>query len=103
MRHRVNLATSAAVGLGLALTFVSTPASALSLGRLAPDRDAREARSGVHKVDLVTKCWETRNGRRRCRVFYVNPAKLWNPDRYPVGSTEWWRAMDRSGRGGSRF
>ncbi len=22
------------------------------------------------------------------------------PDHYPVGSNEWWRAMDRNGRGG---
>ena len=23
-----------------------------------------------------------------------------SPDHYPVGSNEWWRAMDREGRGG---
>lgn len=54
------------------------------------------------KVDLVTQCWRTPSGKRRCRTVYVNPARLWNPDRYPVGSTEWWRAMDQQGRGGYR-
>jgi hypothetical protein len=60
------------------------------------------APSAVTKVDLVTKCWRTPSGRHRCRTFYVNPYRAWNPDRYAVGSTEWWRAMDRQGRGGYR-
>ncbi|MDX2205926.1 MAG: hypothetical protein NW223_24465 [Hyphomicrobiaceae bacterium] len=60
------------------------------------------AEPAVTKVDLVTKCWRTPSGRHRCRTVYVNPYRAWNPDRYPVGSTEWWRAMDRQGRGGYR-
>lgn len=97
MRQRMLLAITTALGLGLG--FSATPAAALSLGGIAA---APHGPAGVHKIDLVTKCWETPSGRRRCRTVYVNPSKLWNPNRYPVGSTEWWRAMDRNGSGGYR-
>lgn len=98
MRQRTLLAVTTALGLGIVLAVPAAPASALSLGGTAPATDTRV----VQKIDLVTKCWETPSGRRRCRTVYVNPSKLWNPNRYPVGSTDWWRAMDRNGSGGYR-
>lgn len=70
-------------------------APAGSIGKLS-------AGSEITKVDLVTKCWRTPSGKHRCRTVYVNPARLWDPNRYAVGSTEWWRAMDRQGLGGYR-
>lgn len=73
-------------------------AEAASPGRIGRPSAASE----VTQIDLVTKCWRTSSGRERCRTFYVNPNKIWNPDRYRVGSTEWWRAMDRRGSGGYR-
>lgn len=96
MRTRVMLpAPVAALALGLLSGAVSA-APAAPAGLRGPQSSALE------KVDLVTKCWETPSGRRRCRTVYVNAYKYNNPNRYPVGSTEWWRAMDRNGSGGYR-
>lgn len=100
--HWLPRAVLTGLAVGLAAYTLSGPALAGPVGPGARIAEAPAA-AGLHKVDLVTRCWETRSGRRRCRVFYVNPHKLWNPDRYPVGSTEWWRAMDRAGRGGTRY
>ncbi len=99
MRQQTLLTLTTALGISLVLGLPAESASALSPGRTAL---AIDARTDVQKIDLVTKCWETPSGRRRCRTVYVNPSKLWNPNRYPVGSTEWWRAMDRNGSGGYR-
>jgi hypothetical protein len=92
--------TVAALALALAgATSLATTASAAPLGLGQSDAGTRSA---IEKIELVTKCWETPSGRRRCKTFYVNAYKYNNPNRYPVGSTEWWRAMDRNGSGGYR-
>ena len=96
MRLRAVLiaAACAVASVGLAGTVYAAPPS-LQDGR--PNGGAV-----LEKVELVVKCWETPSGRRRCRTVYVNPYTYNNPKRYPVGSTEWWRAMDRNGSGGYR-
>jgi hypothetical protein len=87
-----------AAGSAAVVGFAASAASA------APTLGAKAAQGGslVDKVELVVKCWETPSGRRRCRTVYVNPYTYNDPRRYPVGSTEWWRAMDRNGSGGYR-
>lgn len=80
-----------------ALSITGASAAPLATRDLAP-----AAGSLVEKIDLVTKCWVTPRGFRRCRTFYVNPARLTNPNQFPTGSRAWWRAMDREGRGGFR-
>lgn len=94
---RIRSLVTAAGFAALAGLALSAPASA------APTLNV-PARAGslVDKVELVVTCRETRSGRRRCRTVYVNPYKYNNPNRHPVGSTEWWRAMDRNGSGGYR-
>jgi hypothetical protein len=96
MRIRAMLAAAPAALLAALAFSGSASAAPLQKGGL-PD-----VGSAVEKVELVTKCWETPSGRRRCRTVYVNPYKYNNPNRFPVGSTEWWRAMDRNGSGGYR-
>lgn len=92
---------SLAIAAGSAALVTLALSSAASA---APTLGAQRALGGslVDKVELVVKCWETPSGRRRCRTVYVNPYKYNDPRRYPVGSTEWWRAMDRNGSGGYR-
>ena len=76
--------------------------SAASAAPLGGKGGAPEVESAVEKIDLVTKCWVSPRGFRRCRTFYVNPARLTNPNQFRTGSKAWWRAMDREGRGGFR-
>ncbi len=84
---------AALVAMAVAAPLAATPAAGLK---------HLEGGSAHTRVDLITQCWRTPSGRHRCRTVYVNPNKIWNPDRYKVGSTAWWRAMDRQGRGGFR-
>jgi len=95
MRFRATLPLAAIAGLAVA-------ASSAFAAPIAPAPLQDAAPSVVERVELVFKCWETRSGRRRCRTVYVNPHQYNNPNRYPYGSTEWWRAMDRNGSGGYR-
>jgi len=96
MRIRI-IATTAGIAAFASLALAAPASAAPGLKTVAPG-----AGSLADKVDLVTKCWETPSGRRRCRTVYVNSYKYNDPRRYPVGSTEWWRAMDRNGSGGYR-
>ena len=96
MRTRVMFTAAAAALVSALFSGAASAAPAVPAGLRAQQSLA------VEKVDLVTKCWETPSGRRRCRTVYVNAYKHNNPNRYPVGSTEWWRAMDRNGSGGYR-
>lgn len=94
MRSTVRFAALSMISLGL----LAGSAEAAPIG--LSDRLTRLP--DLTRVDLVTQCWRTPSGRHRCRTVYVNPAIRWDPNRYPVGSTEWWRAMDRRGSGGYR-
>lgn len=86
--------------LGLA---VAPAAAAPGAGTAAPLAALAHSRSDVTPVLLVRKCW-TRRGVAHCRWIdgAVRPYRWWDPNRYPTGSTAWWRAMEREGRGGFR-
>lgn len=94
---------------------MTAPAAALAAPSLPTALDRTQA-SQVEKV----ACW-WRNGRRVCdgaRAYRVyprygyraygygpGPYYRWGrprPEDFRTGSTEWWRAMDREGRGGFR-
>lgn len=81
------------------------PLSAASAAPLAPAPLSARAHTGqdLHQVLLVRRCW-TRRGVAHCRWVdgRVLPYKWYDPNRYPTGSSAWWRAMDREGRGGFR-
>jgi hypothetical protein len=94
MRSSVRFAALSVISLGM----LAGSAEAAPIGL----RDRPAEPISATRVDLVTQCWRTPSGRHRCRTVYVNPAQSWDPNRYPVGSTEWWRAMDRRGSGGYR-
>jgi hypothetical protein len=86
----------------LALPAQAAPAAATR------DAVARDAVSGVEPV-AYRRCWWD-DGRRRCRWVegrrgyrtYGYGVGEGRPEDYRYGSTEWWRAMDREGRGGFR-
>jgi hypothetical protein len=107
----MRLATLAWPGLALlvAMPFAG-PASA------APMRMAPQAESGTSLATPVACRW--RNGARVCKRYgyrHVHPryGRYYgygptirygapSPESLRFGSTEWWRAMDREGRGGYR-
>lgn len=99
MRFRARSQAVSVLGFACALAISSAPSFAAQPAQPRLDKVVPPV---VERVELVVKCWETPSGRRRCRTVYVNPYTYNNPNRFPVGSTEWWRAMDRNGSGGYR-
>lgn len=103
--HRSARLTASSFALGLGLMATGLPLSAAGAAPLAPAPLAAEGRTNaeLHQVLLVRRCW-TRRGVAHCRWIdrRVMPYKWYDPNRYPTGSTAWWRAMDREGRGGFR-
>jgi hypothetical protein len=96
MKHTITL-------LGL----IGTAALAALPVQAAPSFNAAAAAAGkTSAVEQVgyRRCW-WRNGVRHCR--WVDGSVDLNfgtrlPETYAVGTTDWWRAMDREGRGGFR-
>jgi hypothetical protein len=67
---------------------------AAAVGGLAVTADAAPARKQQRYAATKEKVQVPRAQRENEYGFDQSP------DHYPVGSNEWWRAMDREGRGG---
>lgn len=104
MRLSAHIA-AASLSLGLCLAATAVPLSEARAASIAPPPLAATGHTQLEleRVFLVRRCW-TRRGVAHCRWVdgRVMPYKWYDPNRYPTGSTAWWRAMDREGRGGFR-
>ena len=92
-----------AMMFGLSLLAAPLWASAATAGPLGSPIVPLASEALATPVLSVQRCWK-RNGSVYCRWSDgVVRLYLWNdPNRYPTGSTAWWRAMDFAGRGGIR-